>query len=317
MIQQPKAPHEAFEILLEKRIQVAEMPEESVELDKHLATCLPCRQDLEMAQAQQAMLNRETAALVEGFDWSSAEQAIRNRVEREKSIGSAPRVVGLLVSLAIFWPILTMAGWLAFSPVALALVATFGYWEWSSRTRPKRLLAQAMRGGEDLIEAYAQHDRDARKERGAERFVAIVWGALLVGIAVNMALSGNWLGALVAVLLVDLMWTLVRPAFARVGRERNDLLNRGLISWSEYLSGPLPRVDGEAGLDSKAATRALWISRVRLLLCLAVVALLIVEAGGSWYLAAGALLLLHAIRIVLRSRFQRLLKQDEDGDANA
>jgi hypothetical protein len=210
-----------------------------------------------------------------------------------------------------------MAGWLAYSPVALALVATFGYWEWSSRTRPKRLLAKAMRGGEELIEAYEQHDRDARKERGAERFVAIVWGTLFVGVAVNMALSGNWLGALVAVLLVDLVWTLVRTAFARVSRERNDLLNRGLISWSEYLSGPLPKVGGEARLDFKAATRALWISRVRLLFWQAVVALLIVESGGSWYLAAGALLLLHAVRIILRSRAQRLLKQDEDGDSNA
>ena len=317
MTGEPDMQHAAFEILLEKRIRKADSPDEAAKLDGHLSGCERCRQELETIRKEEEMLNQETAAFVEGFDWNAAEQAIRNRVAREKAIGIGPKIIGLLVSLAIFWPIAMMAGWLAYSAVALALIATFAYWEISSRTGRQRLLEKAMRGGEDLVQAYDEHDRELKKERRGERVVVLIGSVVVVGLAAYNAITGGWLGVAIAALFLDFAWTMARSSLSGENRHRNDLLDRGKISWRDYLLWSVREVDGESRLSSKEANRSLWISRTRMVLAYLLLAVLVVERGGVW-IAAGVGVALYYIYRVSSMQVQKLRsRRGNDSDPAA
>jgi hypothetical protein len=293
----PGMQHADFEILLEKRIRKVESQEEAANLERHLEECQACRQELETIRTEEEMLNQDAAKFVGGFDWDSAELAIRNRVAREKQIGIGPRVSGLLVSLAVFWPIAMTAGWLAYSAVALALVATFAYWEVSVRSGSRRLLEKAMRGGEDLVEAYGEHAGEMRKERRGDRVAAVLVGAMFVGLAVYNAVTGGWLGVAIAVMILDVAFTIARSALSRVDRHRSDLLDRGEISWQDYLLWSVRNADGQDQPGSKALRRSLWFARVRLVLVHLLLVVLMVDRGGIWLTVGGGVALYHAYRV--------------------
>ncbi len=316
MTGEPDMQHAAFEILLEKRIRKADSPDEAAKLDGHLSGCERCRQELETIRKEEEMLNQEAAAFVEGFDWNAAEQAIRNRVAREKAIGIFPKIFGLLVSLAIFWPIVMMAGWLAYSAVAVALIATFAYWEISSRTGTQRLLEKAMRGGDDIVQAYEEHDRELTKERRGERFTVLIGGVGIVGMAAYNAITGGWLGVAFAAMLLDFAWTMARSSLSRESRQRDDLLDRGKISWRDYLLWSARDVDGETRLRSKAVIRSLWISRIRMVLWLLLLAVLAVDRGGVW-LAAGAVALYYVYRVSSTQAQKLRTRRGNDSDPSA
>jgi hypothetical protein len=316
MTGEPDMQHAAFEILLEKRIRRADSPDEAAKLDGHLSGCERCRGELETIRKEEDVLNHETAAFVDGFDWNAAEQSIRNRLAREKAIGIFPKVFGLLVSLVIFWPIVMMAGWLAYSAVAVVLIATFAYWEISSRTGTQRLLEKAMRGGDDLVQAYEEHDRELTKERRGERF-AVLFGCVgIVGLAAHSAITGGWLGVAFAAMLLDFAWTLARSSLSRVNRQRDGLLDRGEISWRDYLLSSAPVVEGETRLRSKAVIRSLWSSRVRLVLWLLLLAAMAVDSGRVW-LAGGAVALYFVYRVSSKQVQKLRTRRGNDSDPSA
>jgi len=289
--------HAEYEILLEKRLRKADSPEEALKLDRHIEKCQACRQELQTIRKEEAMLDRAAASFVDGFDWDTAEQALRNRVAREKAMGIAPKAVGLLVTLAIFWPIATIAGWLAYLAVALVLVATFACWEIADRRGARRLIEMANRGGEDLVKAYDDHYRGIRKERLADRIVVIIGGAGLVGLAVYNAVTGDWLDLAIAAMLVDLAVWITRSSLSRMNRHRSDLLDRGAISWNDYLLWPLRKADGEMSTSVEAANRSLRLARVRLVLVHVLLVLLMVERGDTWLAVGAGVALYHAYRI--------------------
>jgi hypothetical protein len=306
--------HETFEILLEKRLNGAETADEALQLDAHLPSCDPCRLELDSSRNQEALLRQECALLVGDFDFNAAQQAIQNRVAREKSSGVAPKIFGLLVSLTIFWPVAETAGGLAYSCIAFALIATFAFWEYSSRVRPQRLLASAMAGDEELIGAFEQHGQEVKKERRGEQIAALLGALVLVAMAVQQASSGELGGAIVGLLLLHLVWVILSAAFARQNRQRNDLLDRGVISWNDYLLWSAPSRAAGRSSNLEPSRRRLFALRSLQFALYLMLLYLAVDRGGVWIWAVAAVVLVRITKRISDYRRNKLMTPGDDRD---
>jgi len=298
-------PHADFEILIEKRLHGADSPEEAADLNRHLRDCQPCNHVLQTTRTEEEMLNQDVANYIGDFDWNAAEQAIRNRVDRERAIGRAPRVFALLVLLVFFWPVATAAGWQVYLGIALPLVATFAYWDVVSRRRPQRLFEKAMQGEGELVAAFENHSTDLQKERRAERVAAVIGAATIAGFAVYSAITGGWFGWAIAALLLWLAWTIAAESLAPKNRERNDLLDRGEISWRDYLLWSAHKADSKDRPTPKPPAASLQLIQLGQGVALAILLILMVEYRGVWLWAGAGVALYYLMRVCLQMVLRR------------
>ncbi len=300
--------HEPFGILLEKRIQGAESPDEAAQFDQHMLACGECRYELQASRQHEQILHQETAQLVDAFNWDDAKRAIDNRAAREKAIGPWPKIFALLVVLGFFWPIYAAAGGLAYSVIALVLFATFAFWEYSSRAQTRDLLSDAMCGEEELFEAFSDHERSTAKERLGERFGALAAAVIVLGFAANEVMNGGWVGIAVAILFVDVAWILARQVLSAKHRRRDNALDSGKISWADYLIWSVREGGDKSPQTAASITRNLWLARVRLIAVHALLVFMAVDRGGVW-IAAVAIVVVFQIRMFrTKSRLKQLGK---------
>jgi anti-sigma factor RsiW len=90
--------HERFEILIEKRLQAATSPDESRELEAHLAECAACRKELEEDAKMDAVLKANAAiGAFSEKEW----QTIEKRIGAQARNTNRPILLGMAMLAAL------------------------------------------------------------------------------------------------------------------------------------------------------------------------------------------------------------------------